>query len=121
MLVVRFLLTFAIALHLSGVPAVAVSPCAGGEGDGHSCCMQHPARARVPAIGYCCCPVPAQSGDSVSAVSTVAGSPEKPVAPATAAVGPAGFVPAVSQVLAVVSLVAPAPDPPPLTALGLRC
>lgn len=121
MLVVRFLLTFAIALHLSGVPAVVASPCAGGAGDGQSCCMQHQARARVPAIGYCCCPIHAQSSDSVSAVSTAAGSPEKPVAPATAAAGPAGFVLAVSQVLAVVSPVAPDPDPPPLTALGLRC
>ena len=118
---VRLLLTLAIAVHLSGIPAVAASPCAMVGESGHGCCMRHPAETRGPAIGHCGCPAPAQPSDSVSAVSTAAGSAEKASAPMTPAVGLAGFVPLASHLFADAGPSGPHPSPPPLTAVGLRC
>ena len=121
MMLVRLLLTLAIALHLSGVPAAVALPCAMGGGGGHSCCMRHQTRTGGPTIGYCSCPVPAQSNESVSAVSTMAGSSEESVAPMIPITGHVGLVPAASHLLAAASSTGPDPSPPPLTAVGLRC
>lgn len=118
---VRLLLTLAIALHLSGVPAVAAMPCAtGGEG-GHGCCMRHQTDTGGPTIGHCPCAAPAQASDSVSAVSTTPGSSEKSAAPMHVAAGHVGFVPATPVRVADARPIGSGPSPPPLTATGLRC
>src|SRR5512135_386846 len=118
---VRLLLTLAIALHLSGVPAVAALPCAMNGEVGHHCCLPHQTETNVTTIGHCACPTPAQTGDVASAVSTVAPSPEKAAAPMAVAAGLAGFVSASSHHLAAVASTTLHPSPPPLTAVGLRC
>ncbi len=121
MIPVRFLLTLAIALHLSGVPAVAALPCAAGEASGHDCCMRHQTETGGPTIGRCACQAPGQSGESVSAVSTTAGFSEKSVAPMLVAVGHVVLVSASSSRLAEFRPIGFEPSPPPLTAIGLRC
>jgi hypothetical protein len=121
MVAVRLFLTLAIALHLSGVPAVMAWPCAmGGEGS-HHCCMTHQTESGGPTIGHCACPVPGQASDSVSAVSTTAASPEKAGAPILVAAGHVSLVPASLNRLPDVRPIGFGPGPPPLTAVGLRC
>jgi hypothetical protein len=121
MVMVRLFLTLAIALHLSGVPAVVALPCApGGEGS-HHCCMRHQTETGGATIGHCACPVPGQASDSVSALSTAAASSEKAVGLMVVAAAHAGLVPASPGPVADARPIGFAPSPPPLTAVGLRC
>jgi hypothetical protein len=121
--VVRLFLTFAIALYLSGVPAVAAVPCAGGTraAGAHACCLRHQAERGGPAIGSCGCLPNQQSAESGSTVSTAAGSSESFVATMTVTAGPAEFAPALPHVTMATSVTAPDSSPPLLTVLGLRC
>jgi hypothetical protein len=121
MLIVRLFLTLAIALHLSGVPAVMALPCAmGGEGS-HHCCVTHQTETGGPTIGHCACRVPGQTSDSVSAVSTTAASSEKSGAPMLVAACHADLVSASPDRVADARSIGFAPSPPPLTAVGFRC
>jgi hypothetical protein len=121
MMTVRLFLTLAIAIHLSGVPAVVAVPCAAGGEGSHQCCMTHQAERGGPTIGHCACPVPGQASDSVSAESTTAASSEKSAASMFVVAGHVGLVPVSPGRVADARPIGFAPSPPPLTAVGFRC
>lgn len=121
MTIVRILFALALVLHLSGVPAAAVSPCATGAAD-HECCIRHRTEAGGPVIGYCGCQMKPESGRRESVVSTPAPPegagvitilsellPDLPALVVAAPRATAAFLPG------------PGPSPPCLSGAGFRC
>lgn len=118
----RVLLALAIVLHLSGVPAVAASPCAAGGESAHGCCFLHHTVTGGRAIGACGCKTPAAPSASADGVATGPGSSEKAGARSLILAAP-GTIAAlgVAQPLADASTLRASTGPPSLTVLGLRC
>jgi hypothetical protein len=119
--IVRFFLALALAVHLSGVPAVVAAPCAGGSEDAHSCCANHGHDGNGPASGGCCC-APASNNAAPGAIAVGSASPDRHDAPGLAHVPPSAS-PAESAMDAVVRLIVIPVDtsPPRLSSTGFRC
>jgi hypothetical protein len=123
MTLVRFLFTAVLALHLAGVPSVAVSPCAARASEPHGCCMRHQTDTGGEVIGYCGCETPSRSGERDSVASTSVPSPEGPGAGVVASAGVADTVsePGALHPVAFARPSAAGPGPPRLSGAGFRC
>jgi hypothetical protein len=86
---VRAVLALALLLHLSGLPAVAASPCAGAAGAAHACCMRQQADSGGATVGFCGCHLKSGSSGPATVVSTQAERSDGRVNPA--APSPAGL------------------------------
>lgn len=119
---VKFVLAFALVLHLSGLPAVTVSPCASASAAAGDCCMRHRTEAGGPVIGLCGCEA-ATAQKASEAVSVGPGSTDR-AEPSPAA--PIGF-PAIPQptihapALFAFADASPGASPPRLSGTGFRC
>jgi hypothetical protein len=123
MVLVRFLLTAVIALHLAGVQSVAVSPCAARAAEPHGCCMRHQSDAGGDVIGHCGCVTPSQPREGAADVATAVSAPESHGAgvPAAIRTADASFDPGRGFLVLFASPPAAPPSPPRLTGAGFRC
>jgi hypothetical protein len=123
MTAVRVFLALALAVHLSGVPAIAQGPCAAGAAGAHACCIRHQTETGGPVIGHCGCPVPHGADGGTSGVTTSAPVPGGVAPDAVAAAVPPVPTPASSAgpSTADASLSGPSPGPPHLSGSGFRC
>jgi hypothetical protein len=123
MRLVRFLLALALALHLSGVPAVMAAPCAGGPDVASDCCSRHRSELGGPVIGSCGCQAAVGTPEPASAASSVPpGGSHRADAPAWAVLPLAteSVAPPVSP-HADQTPVSFDPSPPRLSGSGFRC
>jgi hypothetical protein len=123
MTVVRSLFILMLAVHLAGVPAAAVSPCAARAAEPHGCCMRHQTDSGGDVIGYCACQTPSRSGEVGSVVSTPVPSPEGLGAAVLTAAGVADAVsePGVGLPAVFAGPAGAGPSPPRLSGAGFRC
>jgi len=119
---VKFLLAVALAVHLSGVPAVVALPCASGSEAASDCCTKHQADVGGAVITSCGCHAPSGGADAPTTASVAPASSEHAAAPALLAL-PSSIDSAMSLSAARTDE-SPVPldtSPPHLSGTGFRC
>jgi hypothetical protein len=123
MTLVRLLFIAMFAVHVVGVPAAAVSPCAAGGPEAHGCCMRHQTVTGGYVIGSCGCLAAPESTDRDAVVSVPvppSGSPAQIVLTAGVEARALRSTDAGSFTVHS-SPTGPGPSPPRLSGAGFRC
>jgi hypothetical protein len=116
---VRLFVALALAIYLSGVPAVAAYPCAETPS---GCCASHAEHGTGRSIGACGCQSQSGTADAQAAVTTVTGSADRGASAAAAVL--LLSTPAASDLAGASTDSTPPPrggSPPRLSGTGFRC